>query len=316
MIYQYMAPWVPAFSAALEAEAAARDHKPPFTTFQFASVDKEGYPKNRTLVHRGSLFNNSSTNVMLFCTDKRMDKYGELMNNDKFEAVYYFEKTRKQFRFRGRARIIDSEHSPVIDLTSIQPRNIISKSLNASSDSEAEASDEEKEEDEGRLEMSASSEESRSRNGTTTASAVSDPQCEPISYPVVAPATSQKLSLEHQNLAVSYPNLQDLSHVEFTPPTKEDWDAEVLRVWGDLSKGLKSSFRRPAPRSLLDEEKQNMIDKISRGVDGKGEDSGLKNFAVVAMFVDTVDYYEMEKDRRYIYEKDEYHLWNEHEVCP
>lgn len=151
MIYQYMAPWVPAFSAALEAEAAARDHKPPFTTFQFASVDKEGYPKNRTLVHRGSLFNNSSTNVMLFCTDKRMDKYGELMNNDKFEAVYYFEKTRKQFRFRGRARIIDLEHSPVIDLTSIQPRNIILKSLNALSDSEAEASDEEKEEDEGRL---------------------------------------------------------------------------------------------------------------------------------------------------------------------
>lgn len=309
MIHQYMAPWVPTFTSALEAEAAARDHKPPFTTFQFASVDKDGFPKNRTLVHRGSLFDNSGNNVMLFCTDKRMDKYGELMNNDKFEAVYYFEKIRKQFRFRGRARLLDQEHQPVIDVTSIQPRNIILSSLNTLSDEGSED-----EEDDGEaLELAVGNKqhEKLHSNGTLL-----NPQQQPMSYPLVSPVICLKLANEQQNLAVSYPNLQDLSHIEFLPPTKEDWDAELLRVWNDLSKGLKLSFRRPAPKLMLDEEKQNSIDKISRGVDGKGEDSGLKNFAVVAMFIEAVDYYEMEKDRRYIYEKDDSHLWSEQEVCP
>ncbi|PSK38970.1 hypothetical protein C7M61_002276 [Candidozyma pseudohaemuli] len=307
MIHQYMAPWVPTFTSALEAEAAARDHKPPFTTFQFATVDKDGFPKNRTLVHRGSLFDNSDNNVMIFCTDRRMDKYDELLANDKFEAVFWFEKIRKQFRFRGHARLLDQEHRPIVDVSSIQPRNIILLSHNNLSDSEEEEDDDD---DSGALEMSVASPQ-KSQNGGSVS-----PQLVPLSYPLLSPLAFQKLAHEQKNLAVSYPNLQELSHVEFAAPTKEDWDQELQRVWNDLSKGLKLSFRRPAPRSMLDESKQNSIDKINRGVDGKGEDSGLKNFAVVAMFVETVDYYEQEKDRRYIYQKDSSHLWSEEEVCP
>lgn len=308
MIHQYMAPWVPTFTSALEAEAAARDHKPPFTTFQFATVDKDGFPKNRTLVHRGSLFDNSDNNVMIFCTDRRMDKYDELLANDKFEAVFWFEKIRKQFRFRGHARLLDQEHRPIVDVSSIQPRNIILLSHNNLSDSEEE--EDEDDDDSGALEMSVASPQ-KSQNGGSVS-----PQLVPLSYPLLSPLAFQKLAHEQKNLAVSYPNLQELSHVEFAAPTKEDWDQELQRVWNDLSKGLKLSFRRPAPRSMLDESKQNSIDKINRGVDGKGEDSGLKNFAVVAMFVETVDYYEQEKDRRYIYQKDSSHLWSEEEVCP
>lgn len=296
-----MAPWAPTFTAALEAEASARERKPPFTTFQLATVDREGFPKNRTLVHRGSLFGQSDNNVIIFCTDKRMDKYAELMANDKFEAVYYFERIRKQFRFRGHARILDQEHRPLVDISSIQPRNII-LSQNVLSDSDSEGEDEV-------LEMPAISPQ-KSLNGGVS------PQQVPLSYPLVSPATCEKLAQEQHNLAISYPNLQELSHIEFAPPSKEDWDQELLRVWNELSKGLKLSFRRPAPKSALDELKQNSIDKIHRGVDGKGEDSGLKNFAVVAMFVESVDYYEVEKDRRYIYKKDSSHVWSEEEVCP
>lgn len=307
MIHQYMAPWVPTFTSALEAEAAARDNKPPFTVFYLATVDKDGFPKNRTLVHRGSLFNNPSNNVMIFCTDKRMDKYSELLANDKFEAVYYFEKIRKQFRFKGRARIIDLEHQPVIDSASIPPRNIISSVENLSD----EGSEDEDEGDKPLLLSVESSQEIPQMNGQ-----VQSPQLVPLNYPLVSPAVGHHIANEQQNLGISYQNLQDLSDSKDLLPSKEDWDAELLRVWNDLSKGLKLSFRKPEPKLILDEEKQNSIDKISRGVDGKGEDSGLKNFAVVAMFVESVDYYEMEKDRRYIYEKDDTHVWKEHEVCP
>lgn len=307
---QFMAPWVPVFNAAVEAEASARDHKPPFTTFYFATVDRNGYPRNRTLVHRGYLFDNKSNNTLIFCTDKRMDKYTELIHNDKFEAVYYFEKIRKQFRFSGRARIIDSQHYPSLDIASIQPKNIINSNLVSQSSSDTDSDS-----DEENLQISVVS--SRlSANNAPSNTETPPPQQAPIDFPIVSPLLLLQLQEENTNLTISYPNLQELSSVEFVPPTKEDWDAELIRSWNSLSKGLKLSFRRPVPKSLLDEKKQNQIDKISRGVDGKKEDSGLENFAVVALFIESADYYEMEKDRRYIYEKESDHTWSEHEVCP
>lgn len=306
--FQYMAPWVPTFSAALEAELAAKDNSPPFTLFSLATVDKDGYPHNRTLVYRGFLFENQSNNVLTFSTDKRMKKYDEFVHNDKIEAVFYFEKIKKQFRFRGRARLIDENHYPNLDLAKIQPKHLLETSMHSMDHTSDEESDHE-------LQMTISPRTSRPSPPVANENADLPPQQTPLAYPIVSPTLLAKLQ-EGSHAAISYTNLAELSLLELVPPTKEEWDGEIDRVWQLLSKGLKLSFRRPAPLLPMDDENQNLIDKISRGVDGKKEESGRKNFAVVAMFIDHVDYYEMEKDRRYLYDKDDTYVWSEMEVCP
>lgn len=311
---QYMAPWIPTFSAAMEAELAAKDYSPPFTLFSLATVDKDGFPHNRTMVYRGFLFDNKSNNVLTFCTDKRMKKYDELLHNDKFEAVFYFEKIKKQFRFRGRARVIDGDHYPVLDLATIQPKHIIETSMQSMENSSDEESDDE-------LNMSVSPQKPSTQSNDASPASLDEDlklcvQKTPLAYPIVSPTLLSKLQQENSNANISYSNLAELSLLELFPPTKEEWDNEITRVWDSLSKGLKSSFRRPAPLLPMDEGNQNLVDKISRGVDGKKEESGLKNFALVAMFIDHVDFYELEKDRRYLYDKDNTYVWKEMEVCP
>lgn len=306
-----MAPWVPAFSNALEAELAAKDYSPPFTTFLFATVDRNGFPHNRTLVYRGYLFENKTNNVLTFTTDKRAGKYQELIDNDKFESVFYFEQARKQFRFRGKARIIDDKHTPKFDLTTIQPLHVMQDNLH----SQANSSDESDSDEDDSLVISASSQTSLDIARGQENHEVS-PQDTPLNYPIISPTLLEQIQKESSSLSISFTNLHELTVTEFCPPTRAEWDAEISRSWAALSKQLKLSFRGPEPNLLMDDEKHNLIDKITRGVDGKKADSGLKNFAVVAMFIEYVDYYDMDKSRRYIYEKDENHLWSEHEVCP
>lgn len=118
--------WQYALQQCIKDELSKTDNNPPFTTFQLATIDsKTGYPSNRTVVYRGWLFDNIETSVITFTTDKRMQKYNELLQNDKFEAVFYFGHLKKQFRLRGRAQIIDEEHKPLLaDLAqSFIPRN-------------------------------------------------------------------------------------------------------------------------------------------------------------------------------------------------
>lgn len=315
-----MAPWIPTFTAALEAEQAAKDSKPPFVLFSLATVDADGFPHNRTMVYRGFLFDNMCSNVLTFSTDRRMKKYDELLRNDKFEAVFYFEKIKKQFRFRGRARLVDHDHYPQFDLASIQPRHIIETSMQTMEDSSDESGDE--------LELAVAAKhppKQKKNNDNITQTATPDqtgdsvvlgPQQTPLAYPIVSPALLDQLLSDKCHSFMSYSNLHDLGLLELTAPTKEEWDAEITRVWQLLSKGLKLSFRRPAPLLPMDETNHNLVDKILRGVDGQKEEAGLKNFAVVAMFIDHVDYFDMEKDRRYLYEQDHHYVWNEMEVCP
>lgn len=307
---QYMASWAPTFVSAMDSELAARDNNPPFISFQLATVNNEGFPHNRTLVLRGFLFDDKTNNVLTFCTDKRTDKYKELLQNDRFEAVFYFEKIRKQFRLRGRARIIDDVHTPNLDLTTIQPKHIMVSNINSRLDS----SDEEDSEDEENLEISVTSSQASKntqRNDDTTT-----PQSAPLAYPIISPSHLGQIRKEGSMISASFANLHEISSLEFKAPTRDEWDNEIKRIWGTLSKGLKLGFRCPPPREHIDEKNQNLIDKINRGVDGKKEESGLKNFAVVGLFIDHVDYYDQEKGRRYIYDKDDSHHWNEQEVCP
>ena len=74
-------------------------------------------------------------------------------------------------------------------------------------------------------------------------------------------------------------------------------------------------FQKP-PKLVMSDENAKLISSIHRGVDGKNIDYGLKNFALVGLFIDYVDYYDLEKDKRFIYQLDENHQWFEQEVCP
>lgn len=299
---QFMASWVPAFVSAMEAEIAANDNHPPFTTFQFATVTKTGFPHNRTLVSRGFLFDDKSTNVLTFCTDKRAEKYGELLANDRFEAVFYFEKARKQFRLRGRARVIDDTYEPTFDLNTIQPRHVIASNISLQNSSDEES------DDEG---LSVTVPLAKPAETGDVA-----PQKVPLRFPIISPKQMAQIHLEGSNMSTSFANLHELALMEFTPPSSEEWRLEITRIWGTLLKGLKLGFRGPLPGTPMDDDKQKLIDKISRGVDGKKEDSGIANFAVVAMFIDHVDLYDSEKQRRYFYDRDDSHHWEEQEVCP
>lgn len=304
-----MAPWNPAFVSAIDGELAARNNKPPFILFQLATVSPDGYPRNRTLVHRGFLFDNKSNNVLVFCTDRRMGKFLELQENDHFEAVYYFEKVRKQFRIRGHARLLDHEHTPQLDLLAIQPRRIIEMHSRRNS---GDFSDSDTDDDDfQRLNISVTS--SRTSAGNNCTKSVLET---PLAYPLILPNLLGSLAADSDSCHQSYPNLHELGHLEFVPPSQTEWENERRRLWDLLSPSLKLTFRKPAPNTPMTDEHHKLMDKISRGVDGKKEDSGLLNFVVVVMFVERVDYYEMEKDRRYIYEMDAGHLWTEQEVCP
>lgn len=244
-----MASWVPPLTGLIDAEQTKSDHKPPFTAFQLATVDSDGFPRTRTLIFRGFLFGDRNTNVLTATTDKRMSKYSELLHNDRFAAVFWFPTIKKQFRFRGRARIIDDEHTP----------------------------------------------------GETAGSGHDLP------YRVLSPSEEV-----HRD---STCNLQELMARDLQPPTPSEWSAEVRRQWDALSADLRSTFRKPAPGSEITDDSRRLLDSIRRGVDGKKEDSGLKNFAVLALFVDSVDIVELDKDRRFQYDRED-GMWVETEVCP
>lgn len=303
-----MAPWIPTFKSATEAELAANENDPPFITFQFATVDVQGFPHVRTLVYRGFLFDDRNSNVITCVTDKRTNKYKELLKNDKFEAVFYFPKIRKQFRFRGIARIIDNTYKPVIDLSSIQPKTIIQNNYLNSSDSDSD-SDEDEEELEIKATNTSSSLNSRSENDSSC-------QVTPISHSLLSPSLLSQVQKQKSSENISYTNLQDLSNIDYYPPTDQEWETEHKRLWFNLSKPLKKAFRKPTPTTPINDENQKLIDSINRGVDGKKDEDGLKNFAVIGLFIDNVDLYELDKDRRYMYAKDSTQLWSEAEVCP
>ncbi|KAI5965018.1 hypothetical protein KGF57_000811 [Candida theae] len=277
--FNFQAPWVPILNNCVSNELAATDNMPPFTTFQLATIDsKTGYPSNRTLIYRGWLFNNKSSNVITFTTDKRMDKYEELLENDKVEAVFWFGHIRKQIRFRGKVRILDSDHYPSIDLNHINSGEVTPIELDSHKDG-----------------------------------AVPRVQKQPVQTSLLSPSLTERDNNSSSNLQ------EDLLTADnpYAPPSTEEWQQELDRQWNALSKALKTTFRKPEPKSLLTEEKAKLISKIQRGVDGKKEEDGYKNFAVGSIFVNQVDYYEQDKDKRFVYELDEEsHTWTEMEVCP
>ena len=92
--------WTTIFEDCIKAESS------PFTLFSLATTDRNSTPHCRSCVFRSWLFDEKSTGVMTFTTDKRMSKVQELDGNGKFEACFYFAKSNTQFRLSGDTQIL------------------------------------------------------------------------------------------------------------------------------------------------------------------------------------------------------------------
>lgn len=283
-----MAPWVPLFVSCVEANPA------PFVLFQLATVDDQGWPHVRTVVYRGFLFNDKTTNVVCCTTDKRMGKYHQICHHDRVEAAFWFPNTNRQFRIRGRARVIDDHHHPQLHMP--QPLTPI-RSGDGDDDS-----------DDDLLELAVPA--SSTTTTTTTSSGLAPPL--PLLALIVSPSQLKPLRTNH-NHDDSYTTLALL---DLHPPLAQDWHDEVRRHWDQLLKPLRQLFRRPPPETDITDESLELIDLIKRGVDGKKDSAGLVNFAVIAVFAEHVDVLDLSSDKRWVYEVDDQGHWSEAEVCP
>ncbi|MBW4488122.1 MAG: pyridoxamine 5'-phosphate oxidase family protein [Trichocoleus desertorum ATA4-8-CV12] len=103
-----LAPWRSPLAHALHCNRS----QPEARFLQLATVQLNGQPANRTVVFRGFL---DPTNQLKFVTDARSEKVGQIEQNPKGEACWYFVKTREQFRLAGVLTLVRAEH-PDIEL--------------------------------------------------------------------------------------------------------------------------------------------------------------------------------------------------------
>ena len=71
--------------------------------YQLATVDENGLPDNRTVVHRAL---NEQDGSLLMLTDMRSRKWGHLSRVPKVSICWYFGKCRLQFRIKADAKLI------------------------------------------------------------------------------------------------------------------------------------------------------------------------------------------------------------------
>lgn len=291
-------PWVPSLDMCLVKA-------PHPITFSFCTISASQMPRARTVVFRSWLFDDKSTGVLVFTTDRRSEKISDLKtNNGKYEACFYFNDQNhhsKQFRLSGFAQVL-------------HPKYGIYPTMNNSSQISAPFS------------KYGSSNQNNTRQPSNVASEPNEQDETKFSqYPLYSPKLL-KLYKEHQKehiaTAPHYPHHQSSgstsSLLSYPPPgpSIEEWDQEYSRIWDSMSPKAKASFRRPDPGSTLTEDHRRHLDKISRGVDGTGDEAGLDNFAVIVMFVNSADLFFDNLNRRskcFRVEEDE---WIEEEVCP
>lgn len=289
---QIMAPWAPALAGSIAREL----EKQPFVSFQFATVDEHGSPHVRTVIHRGFLFDDRSTNVLTFTTDRRMTKYKELFNDSAFELCFYSHVARKQFRLRGVARCIDDTTTPKLKL----PPDIFDQLKNSAEATVTLIADNDNEIETDKIDYL--------KFPRSTAS-------DELEYPLLSPEVIAKLEASSGEEGL---DPEEIS-AQLTPPTEEEWKNERRRIWNTLSRSIKSTFRKPTPGSRLTEEKIKLLDSIGRGVDGASDEDGLENLVVVVLFVDKVDFVDIGyngQGRRLIYRRLAGDHWRETAVCP
>ncbi|ODQ63354.1 hypothetical protein NADFUDRAFT_84489 [Nadsonia fulvescens var. elongata DSM 6958] len=286
------------------------------TPFTFCSINPvNNSPQARTCMFRGWLFDNHNTGVMIFTTDRRMQKYSQLKANSQFESCFYFEELKKQFRMQGFIQFLSLDEFPEFDTelntpaVTIQPvksfTNLAGMGSHINSFNRME-----KFEPKVSFSPSLASALASTRSTTSVSSVSTDDLAvtkEPFNYPVYSPAYLNYIS-GACDATMQRPSMA---------PSEADWTNEYYRVWNSQGSKMKSTFRKPAPKTLLTSEARKKIDSITRGVDGSSDDAGLENFTVVLMFVNQVDYYKLDGiGRRWIYTRIQDDDWKEQEVCP
>ncbi len=89
---------LPHWKAQLQKALHRHRSQPEARYVQLATVDLQGYPRNRTVVFRG-FFND--TDQLQFAVDQRSEKVSQLQQRPQAEVCWYFAKTREQFRLSG-----------------------------------------------------------------------------------------------------------------------------------------------------------------------------------------------------------------------
>ncbi|KAB8285311.1 pyridoxamine 5'-phosphate oxidase-domain-containing protein [Yarrowia lipolytica] len=260
--------WVPEFERVFNF----KKHEGPLL-FTLATVDQQNRPRARTCVCRGWLFNSRNTGVLLFTTDRRMDKTSQLAENDAFEAVFYSEAHHAQFRIQGFAKLLSDDMTPAMAHAPGSTYDAIGQVLY------------------------------ENKNKDQLYRTVDD-----RSYPIYGNSSPQGLSPtgspkpdDFEAVKSRLGNMSDTDSITSSDetgatsaastnssPSSEEWNKEYHRVWDSLSPTTKSSFRKPQPRSLMSDDKKKQLDKFARGVDGEHED--LSNFVVVLLCPNRVDF--------------------------
>jgi PPOX class probable FMN-dependent enzyme len=102
-----LAPWRSSLARALHLNRSQ-----PYSRYiQLATVTKEGFPANRTVVFRGFLDDSDRLKIV---TDSRSDKIEQIQACPWGEICWYFTKTREQFRLFG-SLILVSESSDSLE---------------------------------------------------------------------------------------------------------------------------------------------------------------------------------------------------------
>ena len=96
-------PWRSLLSSAIHRNRS----KPYSRYFQLATVNSEGYPRNRTLVFRGFVEDERSSLKMI--TDLRSGKIQDIEQQTIGEICWYFTKTREQFRIQGNLCLVTAQ---------------------------------------------------------------------------------------------------------------------------------------------------------------------------------------------------------------
>jgi pyridoxamine 5'-phosphate oxidase len=97
-----LAPWRSPLSRALHLNRSQAHSR----YFQLATVKKEGFPANRTVVFRGFLEDSDRLKII---TDSRSDKIEDIQNRPWGEICWYFTQTREQFRIFGNLIVVTKD---------------------------------------------------------------------------------------------------------------------------------------------------------------------------------------------------------------
>ena len=89
---------LPSWRQDLKSSRKKEGKSPSSRWIQLATVSEENEPRLRTVVFRGWHKDSS----MIIFTDRRSEKIGHLQSNPNAEILWFFLKTKSQYRFKGK----------------------------------------------------------------------------------------------------------------------------------------------------------------------------------------------------------------------